>query len=331
MPTGLTNKPPMEYDYPPGVFYRANAQNPDVNYNPLHAAANVGGEIHSADDERCMEDRFEDVASCGTDSPGSVCGDEGVQGGDKGGSNDSLFQRLGAYIFEFPGGGDGVSYRYIEPDVGGEPTKCVPSPCGELEQLPSLRHKPWTGYDSWGDWYTGNDPADRRVTAEDVVSAESLLEHLDTGGDETVPTEAAPAAKRCRGKTDRKSRIKGQASRGFGLAARMAREAKGEFYELDHTKANKMVVARFIRNRLRELGTRADLICDVVCVAEKMFWIPTQREEQVSRAAATDVYHNAFRNREDAYRDGYRWGVTRWLESVGLLSRTRAYGPRPSA
>lgn len=110
----------------------------------------------------------------------------------------------------------------------------------------------------------------------------------------------------------------------------MAREAKAEFYVLDHTKANVMVVARFIRNRLREMGVAPDMICDVVCVAEKLFWIPTQKEEEASRMAATETYHNAFRNREDAYRDTYRWGVSRWLEAVGLQARGRQYGPRAS-
>lgn len=194
------------------------------------------------------------------------------------------------------------------------------------------RRRRWFGYDSWKDWWAGKEPANRRTNTADEEVARAMLARFDDGGaEEDVVVPLQEPLPRCRGRILRPSRFRGQAKRGYGIAAKIAREAKGEFFRLDHTKANVMCVARFMRNRLRELGYAPDVICDIVCVAEALFWVPTQREEEVSRVTATLTYTNAFASREDAYRDGYRWGVTRWLEDVGVIGRAREYGPRPSA
>jgi len=90
---------------------------------------------------------------------------------------------------------------------------------------------------------------------------------------------------------------------------------------MQHSRANQLVVFRQLRNLARQRHVDEASICDVVAVAEKLFWVPTQMEAFAGRLAATETYSEAYALRGDAYRVEQRWRVGRWLESVGLLGR----------
>jgi hypothetical protein len=164
----------------------------------------------------------------------------------------------------------------------------------------------------------------------DVCDADlDLISKLPKDG-ERPDVEEREKGRGTHGRRYRRSWVAGQGKRGYGIAAQMANMAKGQFYQMKHTEANVLVIANYVRNKLRDMKLDERAIGDIVAVAEKLYWIPTAVEVEANRLAATEAYEMAYRQREAATRKQSRWLFMRILQRIGVVGPRRKTGPQPT-